>query len=58
VRWLEAALDERSAAWIYIGVEPLVDPLRSHAAFRRLVERARREGLDPVLPAGAVAPGA
>lgn len=57
VTWLERALDQRSAAMIYLGVEPLVDPLRGLPAFTRLLDRARAQGLDRVLSRGGSPPG-
>ncbi|NIP78251.1 MAG: tetratricopeptide repeat protein, partial [Gemmatimonadetes bacterium] len=45
VDWLEAALEERSAAFLYMEIEPAVEPLRDHPGFRRLLARA--EALDP-----------
>jgi len=42
--WLERALEERSEAVLYLGVEPLVDNLRSEARFRRIVASVNGDG--------------
>jgi TolB-like protein/cytochrome c-type biogenesis protein CcmH/NrfG len=37
--WLEKAFEERNDRLIYLGVDPISDPLRSEARFRDLVRR-------------------
>jgi adenylate cyclase len=54
VDWLEAAFEERSAAVVYMRLEPVVDPLREHPGFRQLVRRAEAAGI-PVIPMTRVA---
>jgi hypothetical protein len=41
--WLEKAYQERANSMAYLGVEPLVDPLRSDRRFQDLL---RRIGLE------------
>jgi hypothetical protein len=36
-RWLEKALDERSAWMVYLNLDPRLDSLRSEARFKTLV---------------------
>lgn len=47
-RWLEQGLNDRSEHMLYLGLEPLVDPLRSDQRFSRLL---RQVGL-PFSPLG------
>jgi len=44
LEWLQRAFEERSDYFIFIKVEPMIDPLRSDPAFQDLV---RRVGLQP-----------
>lgn len=55
IDWLQAALNERSAALIYMHLDPIVDPIRAHPRFQALVRRAERDGLH-VIPATARPP--
>jgi len=43
LQWLEKAYQERSNSMAYLGVDPLVDPLRSDPRFQDLL---RRIGLE------------
>ena len=43
-RWLDKALDERCEYLVYLGTEPLADPLRGDPRFTKLLSRI---GLDP-----------
>jgi TolB-like protein/DNA-binding winged helix-turn-helix (wHTH) protein len=38
--WLDRAYQERSEHVLYLGIEPLVDPLRSEPRFRKLLQKA------------------
>lgn len=55
IEWLGVALEERNPVWVYLGLEPLVDPLRDDPAFQELVGRARGLGLAPVFRTPAAA---
>lgn len=39
IDWLEQAYQERNWQMVFIGVEPLLDPLRSHPRFQTLLKR-------------------
>lgn len=41
VALLETAYEERSAAVLFLEVDPLLDPLRGNAGFEALIERVR-----------------
>ena len=43
-RWLDKAFDERCEYLVYLGSEPLADPLRDDPRFPRLLSRI---GLGP-----------
>lgn len=43
-RWLDRAYDERCEYLVYLGTEPLADPLRGDPRFAKLLKRI---GLDP-----------
>jgi TolB-like protein/Tfp pilus assembly protein PilF len=50
-RWLDKAYDERCEYLIYLGSEPMADPLRGDPRFSRLLSRI---GLKPLTTAAAV----
>jgi TolB-like protein/Flp pilus assembly protein TadD len=52
-RWLDKAFDERCEYLVYLGSEPLADPLRGDPRFARLLSRL---GLKPAMAAAAVRP--
>ena len=47
IDFLERAVDERVAALVWLGVRPLLDPLRDHPRFQRLLDRLRLPNLGP-----------
>jgi TolB-like protein/DNA-binding SARP family transcriptional activator/Tfp pilus assembly protein PilF len=49
MRWLERLLEERSGGVQYIGVDPIIDPLRGHPRFARLLEAVAVPGRAPPL---------
>jgi len=51
--WLDKAYDERCEYLVYLGSEPLADPLRGDPRFARLLSRL---GLKPATAASAVRP--
>jgi TolB-like protein/Flp pilus assembly protein TadD len=51
--WLDKAYDERCEYLVYLGSEPLADPLRVDPRFARLLSRL---GLKPPIAAAAVQP--
>lgn len=59
ITWLEAALEERSSAVLYIHLDPVLDPIRTHPRFQRLVRHPDRAGLrgEPGAPAAVIARG-
>jgi tetratricopeptide (TPR) repeat protein len=52
-RWLEKAYDERCEYLVYLGSEPLADPLRDDPRFARLLSRL---GLKPPIATAVVQP--
>ncbi len=50
-RWLDKAYDERCEYLVYLGSEPLADPLRADPRFSRLLDRI---GLKPVTTSAAL----
>ena len=42
--WLNAACDARSRELIYLGADPVFDPLRSHPQFREVLDRIGLQG--------------
>ena len=47
IDWCERAVDERRGWVMYLGVHPVVDPLRQHPRFQTLV---RKMGLESIRP--------
>jgi len=50
-RWLDKAYDERCEYLVYLGSEPLADPLRGDPRFSRLLNRI---GLKPATTPAAL----
>ena len=50
-RWLDKAYDERCEYLVYLGTEPMADPLRGDPRFSRLLSRI---GLKPATTRAAV----